>query len=257
MSKLVFRGAVTGLSFHQYGRHVNDIQVGTALQLLRIKNEHDPYAVGVFLPSHGNHQIGWIPKGQNLTIHKLLGQGEYLACTVTNHNVLGDFASRLYIQVYDDSEEDTWKGTPADPPLPKAPQMPSLSHPFSPKKDTIMAVKLNTVIDSNKTAATVAAYHEAGRMANKKAKELLAKKAPMMIRGYVDTPIGGLVIANLAMLAQQQFRPDDARLVKLTRAMQVQAYQELIQSFDIESFIDELMENNTVKRALAKLDAEE
>lgn len=250
MSKLVFRGAVTGLSFHKYGRHVNDIMVGTTLQLIKVKNEHDPHAVGVFLPSMGCPQIGWIPKGLNGGLHRLLSYGEYLTCTVTNHNVTGDFSTRLYIQVYSE-EEDEERIQPYNVKTNTAAPV------IATKKETIMSSKLNIVIDSNKSAATVAAYHEAGRLANKKAKEVLAKKAPLMVRGYVDTPIGGLVIANLAMLAQQQFRPDDARLVKLTRAMQVQAYQELIQSFDIESFIDELLENNTVKRALAKLDAEE
>lgn len=242
MSKLVFRGAVTGLSFHQYGRHVNDIMVGTTLQLIKVKNEHDLYAVGVFLPGRGCPQIGWVPKGNNLELHRLLSDGEPLTCTVTDHNVTRDFSTCLYIQVYKEDEDEE-----------RIQPYKVKTH----KKETIMSSKLNIVIDSNKSAATVAAYHEAGRLANKKAKEVLAKKAPLMVRGYVDTPIGGLVIANLAMLAQQQFRPEDARLVKLTRAMQVQAYQELIQSFDIESFIDELMENNTVKRALAKLDAEE
>lgn len=254
MSKLVYRGTVTGLSFHKYGQHINHIMVGTTLRLLKIKNEHDDYAVGVFLPHLGNPQIGWIPKGLNGGLHRLLSDGEHLTCTVTNHNVTGDFSTRLYIQVYsgDEDEDEDEEGI-----QPYNVKTKTAGPVIATKKEIIMSSKLNTVIDSNKSAATVAAYQEAGRLANKKAKEVLAKKAPLMVRGYVDTPIGGLVIANLAMLAQQQFRPDDARLVKLTRAMQVQAYQELIQSFDIESFIDELLENNTVKRALAKLDAEE
>ena len=253
MSKLVYRGAVTGLSFHKYGQHINRIIVGTTLQLLKIKNEHDDYAVGVFLPNLGNPQIGWIPKGLNRGIHSLLSQGETLNCIVTNHNVTEDFSTRLYVNVYQDEDEDEDE----ERIQPYNVKTKTAATVIATKKETIMNSKVNSVIDSNKSAATVAAYQEAGRLANKKAKEVLAKKAPLMVRGYVDTPIGGLVIANLAMLAQQQFRPDDVRLMKLTRAMQVQAYQELIQSFDIESFIDELMENNTVKRALAKLDAEE
>ena len=256
MSKLVYRGTVTGLSFHKYGQHINRIMVGTTLQLLKIKNEQDDYAVGVFLPQPEDTQVGWIPKGLDRGIHSLLSQGETLSCMVTNHNVTGDFSTRLYVNVYQEEDED--EGELLDTPEVKTSNpLLNTQHIITVKKETIMSSKLNTVIDSNKSAATVAAYQEAGRLANKKAREVLAKKAPLMVRGYVDTPIGGLVIANLAMLAQQQFRPEDARLVKLTRAMQVQAYQELIQSFDIESFIDELMENNTVKRALAKLDAEE
>lgn len=111
------------------------------------------------------------------------------------------------------------------------------------------------VINNNKTAAASAAYMEAGRMANDKAATILSKKAPLMVRGYVDTPLGKLLIANIAQLALEQLRPNDQRASKLAKAMQVQAYSELIRTFDIQGMLDEILNSTTVKKALKTLDS--
>lgn len=110
-----------------------------------------------------------------------------------------------------------------------------------------------SIITTNQQAATSAAFMEAGRIANNQIAKFAAKKAPILVRGYVETPIGKLVVANLAALAASHFRGEDARLAVLTKAMTVQAYQELIQELDIEAFIDELLDSKDVKRALSKL----
>jgi len=113
---------------------------------------------------------------------------------------------------------------------------------------------VNKAIELNKAAATSAAFLEAGRIANNQLTKVASKKLPIVVRGYADHPLGKLVIANLAAMAAQHFRGDDANLKKLTSAMTVQAYQELIQTVDIEGIIDELLESKEVKRALSKLD---
>lgn len=244
MPEIVWRGAVTGLSYNQYGRFVNSLNVGTTLHLRAVPNQYDEYAVGVF---YQDQQIGWIPKAQNRQLRLMLDDEEELYTVITNHDVTKSFDTRLYVQVYDEP-------TMALSKAPKAPIRTKTSP--SSFKETAMT-KVDQIISSNKSAATSAAFNEAGRIVNKKAKEVLAKKAPLMVRGYVDTPVGGLVIANLAAMAVDHFRPNDQRLIRLTKAMQVQAYAELIQTFDIESFIDDLLDNSTVKRALTKLEEKE
>lgn len=227
---IAYRGPVTGLSFHKYARHMDDIRAGSVVLLARVSNPHDDYAVGVFFEGD---QIGWVPKGQNQVVWKALGNIN-LTARVLQHDREAEFSKKLYIVTYWPHKVDSSIST----------QSQSQEQKMS---------KISIMIDLNKSAAASAAYSEAGRLANRKAKEVLAKKAPLMVRGYVDTPVGGLVIANLAVLAQQHFRPEDARLRRLVRAMQVQAYAELIQSFDVESFIDDLLSNATVKKALKSL----
>lgn len=125
-----------------------------------------------------------------------------------------------------------------------------------PQKETIMSKIAQTataVIESNKSAATQAGYLEAGRLANKQAAKLAGKHLPIMLRGYADTAIGQLVIANLAQIAVKQLRPNDPTLVKLTDAMTVQAFQGLYQTVDLDGIIDSLLSSTEMQRAVGKL----
>lgn len=250
MSQLVYRGPVTGLSFNLYGLYLKYIQAGSALYLQLVDNPHDPLAVGVFYRrDKGSYeQIGWIPKGKSREVYELLDTHPGLSwpATVTAHDLEKSFDSRLFIQVYNELSTRT-----------PAPKMVTTEIETKTAKDTQMNFNIDSVLAANKEAAKSAAYMEAGRMANDKAAQVLSKKAPLMVRGYVDTPVGKLVIANVAALALAQLRPNDRRAAKLTQAMQVQAYSELIRDFDIESLLDDLLNNATVKKALKTLDSEQ
>jgi hypothetical protein len=112
---------------------------------------------------------------------------------------------------------------------------------------------VSTTVNNNKAAAKAAGYLEAGRIANNKLSKVAGKALPMMARGYADTPAGRLVLANIAQMAAAQMRPNDPTLAKLTMAMTTAAYQEVIQNFDIEGMLDNLLDSNEIKRALSKL----
>lgn len=244
MAELLYRGPVTGLSLHNYGRYVDCLGVGTRVYLSTVDNPHDCHAVGVFYRRDNGafEQIGWVPKGRNLDVFRFLeDEIEYWPAIITNHDREKSFDSSLFIQVYDSSTAAVKKPAPTPPK--------SLS-----TKETKMELNLNSFISSNKEAAKSAAYMEAGRMANDKAAQVLSKKAPMMVRGYVDTPVGKVVISNLAAMALEQLRPGDKRAATLAKAMQVQAYSELIRTVDLEGMLDEILNNVTVKKALKTLD---
>lgn len=116
---------------------------------------------------------------------------------------------------------------------------------------------MNKIIETNKNVATSAAYMEAGRIANNQISKALSKKLPMLLRGYVDTCYGKLIISNIANIAIEKFRPEDAKLQTLSKAMMVQAYQDVLREFDIESMIEELLENPQIKRATKMLGEQE
>lgn len=116
------------------------------------------------------------------------------------------------------------------------------------KKDENMFDK---IVANNKSVAVNAAYMEAGRIANNQVTKLVAAKAPLMVKGYVDTPVGKVVLANLTAMAVEQFRPTDVKLKKVSVAMMTQAYQELIQTVDIEGMLNELTSSDGIKAALA------
>ena len=113
---------------------------------------------------------------------------------------------------------------------------------------------VNNVLDKNTAVAKTAAYLEAGRIANNQATKFIASKSPLMVRGYVDTPFGKLVVANIASIAATKFRGDDKRIAKLTEAMMVEAWQEIYQMVDVEKMINEMLNSESIKKALSKLD---
>jgi hypothetical protein len=117
------------------------------------------------------------------------------------------------------------------------------------KKETSMIKK---TIDTNKTMAVTAAVNETARIVNKKASTMLAKAAPMAVRGYVDTAFGRLVSANLFVIAIENLRPNDPRLKKLSEAMVAQAYQELYQELDIEGLLDKLLAGVNLDKLVEK-----
>lgn len=120
-----------------------------------------------------------------------------------------------------------------------------------------LSTKATDFINANKSAAATAGYLEAGRIANKKVTQLAAKQLPLMARGYADTALGRLVVANLAAVAAAQLRPQDPTLRKLTDAMTVAAYQEVIQTIDIEGMLDGLLGTPEIARAVNKLNEAE
>lgn len=117
-------------------------------------------------------------------------------------------------------------------------------------KETNMIDKL---INTNKIVAGNAAYMEAGRIATNQLAKIASSKAPLMVRGYVDTPVGKVVIANLAAVVVTQYRPNDVKLAKLANAMMQNAYMELIHTLDVEGMIAEFLDKADVKAALDKV----
>lgn len=128
---------------------------------------------------------------------------------------------------------------------------------YNPQGASSVGSAVSTVLNRNKVAAAAAAYLEAGRIANNQASKLLSKGLPMMIRGYADTPAGRLVVANLAQAAFAQFRPQEPKLTKLGAAMTTAAMQELLQTVDVEGFIDTMLNSDATKKAIAALPADQ
>lgn len=245
---MVWRGAVTGLSYYDYGAIIHRLNVGEALQVFPVENIYDPKAVGIF---YGVNQVGWVPKSQNSEVRSLLDQGETLTAVITNHDPTRDFGSRLYINIYR-SEPSTIQSPsfPEETPVKKVTVMKTDTTATATTSASSFFLKLG---QGNLSAAKYAGYLEAGRLANKQLTKVLSKRLPMMVRGYADTPVGRLVTANIAVMALAHFRPEDQILAKLAEAAQVQAYQELLQNLEIEGFLDELMESSSMKAAIKKL----
>lgn len=125
------------------------------------------------------------------------------------------------------------------------------------KEPTMLSNLITKTIDTNKSAAAQAAYLEAGRIATNKLAQVASKSLPLMARGYADTPLGRLLLANAALAAAAQLRPNDPTLAKLTQAMVTSSYQEAFQHLDIEGMLDNFLGTEEIKQALGRVKGDE
>lgn len=92
--KMIFRTALSGLSFHSYAMYAKQIDAGEELILVRDPaNPHDKNAIKVF---YGEEQIGWVPKEKNEILAKMLDEGFDVRCWVIAHDLKAPLVSRLY-----------------------------------------------------------------------------------------------------------------------------------------------------------------
>ncbi|QIO01989.1 hypothetical protein rutana_7 [Salmonella phage rutana] len=107
-------------------------------------------------------------------------------------------------------------------------------------KGNIMS-KVSSIVAANKSAVVNAAKLEAGKIALTQITKVAAKKAPFMIKSYIDTPIGRVVIANLLSVAVDQYAPTNAKAKAVAGAAMEAAMLEMVQSFNIAEMIDEMV----------------
>lgn len=115
---------------------------------------------------------------------------------------------------------------------------------------------VSNIVENNKQAMQSAGFLEAGRIANKELSKALSPMLPVLVRGYADTPVGRLALANMAQVAAQHFKPSNAALQKLVAAMTTQAYAEVIQTAGVEEFVEKLLSNDKIKGALASVSSD-
>ena len=225
---VVYEGHATGLTHYRYPVLAHRLVEGAELKLCPDPtNKYDENAVGLLFE---NQQIGWVPKSYNGPVSDALRHGLPLSIVVTKHNrATSNFQNILFIRISIVQSQEQIQMTNS---------------------------KVNSIVSKNVDLGTSAAFLEAGRIANNQLSSIAGKKLPIMVRAYADTALGRLILANIALLAQEHFRPDDEKLKKLANAMTVSAYQEVLQQFDIEQFIDDLLSNATIKKALKTVDSE-
>lgn len=106
----------------------------------------------------------------------------------------------------------------------------------------------------NTEAFKNAAALEAGVIVNRQLAKIVSAKAPLMVRGYIDTPIGKVVLANLLKVLVHELRPDNKLLQRLSDASMEAAHLDLIRTIDLDGMIDELVSNDTIKRVMGSLE---
>ena len=92
-----------------------------------------------------------------------------------------------------------------------------------------------------KVASINAAELKAGQIINAQVIKLVKPKLPMMLRGYADSPVASVVLANVVGIALKQYAPDNAKLAKLSSLMLNAAALDAVDAFNIDGLVDDLL----------------
>lgn len=102
------------------------------------------------------------------------------------------------------------------------------------------------LLEANKAAAVMSAEITAGNLLNERVAKLIAPKLPMMVRGYADSTIGKAALSNMVAGAVINFMPNNDVAVRAADAMVKSAMLALVQEFNIEEMVNELLDGITL-----------
>lgn len=223
------------------GNTVKAYDTGAGLEVFSIENyeanPNDLYDVENFLDSFWRYlSVGW---------NRSISDGYRLAAVMAFDDD-GNFLlpSEIYPYVYDGDIESAgfsfWKEE--NQPIDNTEKHAVNSNTqITENKGKIAMTKIANIVAANKSAVVNAAKLEAGKIALTQITKVAAKKAPFMIKGYIDTPIGRVVIANLLSVAVDQYAPSNQKAKAVAGAAMEAAMLEMVQSFNIAEMIDEMV----------------
>lgn len=126
----------------------------------------------------------------------------------------------------------------------------------STNKETFMSKLKSTAVttlDQNKEAAIIASKMEAGRILNKQVLKQLKSHVPVLLRGYLDTPLAPVILANATALLGNH--TGNAKVQKISELMLLAAADVTVQSFNLDKIIDDALAG--IKLPAGILDADD
>lgn len=124
------------------------------------------------------------------------------------------------------------------------------------KGSTIMEKVKQTAkktVSQNKEAAIIASKMEAGRILNKQVLKQAAKHVPFWAKGYLDSPLAPIIIANAAVMLGNH--TGNTKVQKLSELMLLAAADTTVQSFNLDKIIDDALTG--IKLPAGILDADD
>ena len=107
---------------------------------------------------------------------------------------------------------------------------------------------VNTTVDVNKEAIKLAAKLEIGKVATAQLKKVVKPKLPMMVRGYADSALFDIVLANAVGIALREYAPGNEKAQIVSEAMIQSAAVELMTSFNINDMVNDMLENIDISK---------
>lgn len=122
------------------------------------------------------------------------------------------------------------------------------------EKESKIMSKLANVVSVNKSAAISAARITGGKIAIKNITKLIAPKLPILMRGYADTAVGQLVIANVFKFAIENYAPQNKNAVLVADAMLEGSMIAVLEGFNVEQLIESVLKGVNLEALAAPAD---
>jgi len=118
------------------------------------------------------------------------------------------------------------------------------------KATAVLSAAKNTNISAVKTTAMITS----GKALNAAVKTKITPKLPMMVRGYADTTLGAIVMANIVASGLKMYAPTNPKAALIGEAMVTAAMVDFAASFDIEGMVREFLASPEADSLVAKLE---
>ena len=102
---------------------------------------------------------------------------------------------------------------------------------------------INSVVSNNVDAAKAGAVISAGNTLNKVVKNSVRGQVPRKYRKILDSPVGDVVVANVASFAVQNFAKTNKKARVAANAMMQAAMVEVLNSFNLDQMIADVLAN--------------
>lgn len=115
---------------------------------------------------------------------------------------------------------------------------------------------MTKIKDRNVEAAKSGAKIAAGKAINAVVMSKVKPQLPMMVRGYADTPIGAIVIANMVSAGVDQFMPENRKARQVADLMLDASMTEFFSNFNIEKMFSELLASANIENLSDVIDGD-
>lgn len=123
------------------------------------------------------------------------------------------------------------------------------------KGDSTMKTTISAVIAENKAAAVNAGEMEAGRLVVDRIVKVVKPRLPVLTRGYVDSDLGRVVVANLFAALVREYMPNNGLAGRAADGAVKSAAYEALRGIDIPAMLDEVLKGFTDKTATEEASA--
>jgi len=100
--------------------------------------------------------------------------------------------------------------------------------------------------ESNKEAFVVSTKQQVGTAVLQKLTKVVGPKAPLMVRGYIDTPVGRVILANILAAAAVKYFPNNGKLLYAAEAATFAAMDEVLREFDVQGIVSDILDGITI-----------